>query len=286
MTKAEKLRALLNGSETILAPCAFDALSARCIEIAGFPMVGTTGFGIHGAYLGTPDNGLLTFNEMLSACTQMTETVEIPVMADAEGGYGNAINTYRTVREFEKVGLAGLFIEDQKLPPNCPFFKKTPGEISIEGMCGKIKAAVRAREDENFVICARTEAHGAEAVERVNAYAEAGADMVKIVPLTREELEYYPPRVNAPLHLGFAPGRGINDGLTAWDAGKMGYKVITFPMTVLFASVKAMLDILVRLKQDGTDDRLLERMTNFSEYFEVVHGGFYRDLEAQMLEGE
>lgn len=286
MTKAEKLRKLLDGPETILAPCAFDALSARCIEMAGFSMVGTTGFGIHGAYLGTPDNGLLTFNEMLSACSQMAEAVEIPVMADAEGGYGNAVNTFRTVREFEKAGLAGLFIEDQKLPPNCPFFNKTPGEVSIEEMCGKIRAAVRAREDEDFVICARTEAHGAEAVERANAYAEAGADMVKIVPLTREELEYYPPRVKAPLHLGFVPGRGINDGLTAWDAGKMGYKVITFPMTVLFASVKAMLDILAQLKQDGTDDHLLKQMTSFPNYFEVVHGDFYRDLESQMLKGE
>lgn len=285
MTRTGALRALIRGEETVLVPCAFDAISARCIEMTGFPMVGTTGFGIHGAYLGTPDNGLLTFNEMLSVCVRIASAVEIPVMADAEGGYGNAVNTYRTVQEFERSGVAGIFIEDQKLPPNCPFFKETPGEISIEEMCGKIRAAVRARTDENFVICARTEAHGEKAIERVNAYAEAGADMVKIVPLTRAELEYYPPRVKAPLHLGFAPGRGINDGLTAHDAGKMGYKVVTFPMTMLFASVKAMLDVLAQLKSDGTDDGLHDRMVSFSDYFEIVHGDFYRNLEEQTLKG-
>lgn len=127
MTRTGALRALIRGEETVLAPCAFDAISARCIEMAGFPMVGTTGFGIHGAYLGTPDNGLLTFNEMLSVCGRIASAVEIPVMADAEGGYGNAVNTYRTVQEFERSGVAGIFIEDQKLPPNCPLFQGDSG---------------------------------------------------------------------------------------------------------------------------------------------------------------
>lgn len=284
ITKAGALRRLLNSKEVILAPCAFDAVSARCIELAGFPMVGTTGFGIHGSFLGVPDNGLLTFPEMLSVCGHIANAVEIPVMADAEGGYGNAVNTYRTVQEFEQAGIAGLFIEDQRLPPNCPFFKATSGEISVAEMCGKIQAAVEARQDKDFVICARTEAHWDEAVERVNAYADAGADLVKIIPRSREELEYYPSRVKAPLHLGFAPGKGINDGLTAWDAGRMGYKIVTFPMTALFLSVKAMQDGLRQLKSEGTDDGLLSQMTGFPDYFQVVRGSFYRQLEHRLLE--
>ncbi len=282
MDMRKKLRELIARDGVVMAPCAFDALSARCIEDAGFELIGTTGFGMHGVMLGSPDNGLLAFNEMVEACSKMCEAVNIPIMADAEGGYGNAINTYRTVKTFEKAGLAGLFIEDQKLPPNCPFLKNTE-MISVKEMVGKIHAACDARNDTNFVIVARTEAHGDEAVERVNTYAEAGADMVKIIPMSRQELEYYPKRVKAPLHLGFAPGKGINDGLTAADAGKMGYKIVTFPMTTLFASVKAMKSILSQLKEKGADDELLPLQVNFDEYFKTVRADVFRAMDAKYL---
>ena len=199
MNVKKRLRELINGEGAVIAPCAYDAISARCIQSVGFDLIATTGFGMHGAMLGTPDNGLLAFNEMVEACGKMADAVDIPIMADAEGGYGNAINTYRTIRSFEKAGIAGLFIEDQKLPPNCPFFKGT-SMIREAEMVGKIKAACDARQDPDFVIVARTEAHGQEAVDRCNAYAEAGADMVKIIPMSRQELEYYQTVVKAPLH--------------------------------------------------------------------------------------
>ena len=284
MNVKKRLRELINGEGAVIAPCAYDAISARCIQSVGFDLIATTGFGMHGAMLGTPDNGLLAFNEMVEACGKMADAVGIPIMADAEGGYGNAINTYRTIRSFEKAGIAGLFIEDQKLPPNCPFFKGT-SMISEAEMVGKIKAACDARQDPDFVIVARTEAHGQEAVDRCNAYAEAGADMVKIIPMSRQELEYYPTVVKAPLHLGFAPGKGINDGLTAQDAGKMGYKIVTFPMTAMFASVKAMLAILTELKNSGTDDHLLDKLMTFEEYFKLVGADSYREMDAKYLLG-
>lgn len=284
MDTKQRLRELIAGDGVVMAPCAFDAISARCIERAGFDLVATTGFGIHGAKLGVPDNGMLAFNEMLETCSNMVDAVNVPVMADAEGGYGNATNTYRTIQSFEKAGLAGLFIEDQKLPPNCPFFKGT-SMISIDEMCGKIKAARDARKDPNFVIVARTEGRGEEAIERANAYYEAGADMIKPIPHTREELELYPTRIKAPLHLGFSPGKGINDGLTAWDAGKMGYKIVTFPMTALFASTKAMMAILRELKQRGTDDELLDSLMKFDEYFDLVNAEFYRQMDQKYLNG-
>ena len=278
MSKAKLLRDLLESKEVIMAPCAYDAISAKSIEAAGFRLIGTTGFGMHGAMLGTPDNGLLAFNEMADACSKMVDAVNIPIMADAEGGYGNAINTYRTVQTFEKVGLAGLFIEDQKLPPNCPFFKSTQ-MISTEEMCGKVKAATDARKDSDFVIVARTEAHGKEAVERCNEYIKAGADMVKIIPMSRSELEWYPSRVNGPLHLGFSPGKGINDGMTAWDAGKLGYKIITFPMTAMFASVKSIIKVLRELKIKGTDDSILDDLFTFDEYFKLIEADRYREMD-------
>ena len=239
MTRTGRLKELIRREGAVLSPCAYDALTARIIEITGFEMMGTTGYGMHGAILGCPDNGLLAFNEMVNMCANMASAVEIPIMADAEGGYGNAINTYRTVKEFERAGLAGLFLEDQKLPPNCPFLKQTE-TISVEEMCGKIKAAVDARTDPDFVIVARTDAPFEEAIERAEAYKEAGADMIKIVPKTKEELEILPRKVKLPLHLGFVPGKEINAGLTVKDAGQMGYKIVTFPVTALFSSVWAL----------------------------------------------
>lgn len=283
MDTKKRLRELMAKDGVIMAPCAFDALSARCIEAAGFDLIATTGFGIHGAKLGVPDTGVLTYNEMLETCSNIVDAVNIPVITDAEGGYGNATNTFRTIRGFEKAGLAGLFIEDQKLPVNCPFFKGTQ-MVSIDEMCGKIRAAVDARTDPNFLIIARTDAYGEEAVERLNAYAEAGADMVKPIPHDRTELEYFPKHLKAPIHLGFTPGR-ITNGLTAWDAGKMGYKIVTFPMTALFASAKAMMDALTELHKLGQDDGLLDKMYSFDEYFKLVNADTFRAMDEKYLKG-
>ncbi len=282
MTRTGRLRELIRREGAILSPCAYDALTARIIEITGFEMMGTTGYGMHGAILGCPDNGLLAFNEMVNMCANMASAVEIPIMADAEGGYGNAINTYRTVKEFERAGLAGLFIEDQKLPPNCPFLKQTE-TISVEEMCGKIKAAVDARTDPDFVIVARTDAPFEEAIERAAAYKEAGADMIKIVPKTKEELEILPRKVKLPLHLGFVPGKEINAGLTVKDAGQMGYKIVTFPVTALFSSVWALEGALRELKEKGTDEGLLDHMSTFEDYFRIVNVEKYRKMDVKYL---
>ena len=119
----KKLRQLLAENDYLIAPCAYDALSARAIQAAGFSLAGTTGYGMHGVVLGQPDTGLLALNETVSILSKMVDAVDIPILADAEGGYGSAMNVIRTVRECEKTGVAGLFIEDQKQPPNCPFIK-------------------------------------------------------------------------------------------------------------------------------------------------------------------
>ena len=199
-----KLRELLATNDYLVAPCAYDALSARAIQAAGFKIAGTTGYGMHGAVLGQPDTGLLALNETVSILSKMADAVDIPILADAEGGYGSAMNVIRTIKEYEKTGVGGLFIEDQKQPPNCPFIK-APELVSTDEMVGKIRAAVDTRKDKDLVIIARTDAPFEEAIERANAYMEAGADMVKILPKTREELEALPSRVNGPIHLGRCP---------------------------------------------------------------------------------
>ncbi|MGV1009075.1 MAG: isocitrate lyase/PEP mutase family protein [Dermatophilaceae bacterium] len=282
MIKARTLRALLDRDGVVVAPCAYDALSARCVEVAGFEMAATTGFGMHGTMLGVPDNGLMTFTEMMAACYNMASAVSIPLMADAEGGYGNAINTRRTVREFEKAGVAGLFIEDQVLPPNCPYIKGTR-QIPVAEMVAKIQAACDARKNPDTVIVARTDAPFAESVDRLQAYAEAGADMVKPMPRSRQELERFPAAVSHPMHLGFTAGQETTRGLTWRQAGDLGYKVVTFPFSQLFASARALLLVLQEIKDHGTDEAFFDRMVSFQEYLKLVDIDTFMALDEKYM---
>ena len=277
-----KLRELLATNDYLVAPCAYDALSARAIQAAGFKIAGTTGYGMHGAVLGQPDTGLLALNETVSILSKMADAVDIPILADAEGGYGSAMNVIRTIKEYEKTGVGGLFIEDQKQPPNCPFIK-APELVSTDEMVGKIRAAVDTRKDKDLVIIARTDASFEEAIERANAYMEAGADMVKILPKTREELEALPSRVNGPIHLVLYANKGINDGMTAADCGKLGYKIITFPMSCLFANVAATMSILQYIQENGTDEGYTGKVMQFNEYLKFIGVDEYKTLISKYL---
>lgn len=270
MSKArKKLRKLLWERKYLVAPCGYDALSAKAIEASGFDVMGTTGYGMHGVILGMPDTGLLSINEEVTMLKNMCAAVDIPILADAEGGYGNALNVIRTVREYEQAGAAGLFIEDQKQPPNCPFIKKAE-LISQQEMIGKIHAALDARVDEDMLIIARTDAPYEEAIERANAYMEAGADMVKILPKTKEELLALPSQVNGPIHLGLYRNKGINDGMTARDCGDLGYKIITFPVSSLFAQTYALLHYFQYLKANETDEGYDGQFVEFNEYLDFI----------------
>ena len=280
--QTRRLRELLATNDYLVAPCAYDALSARAIQAAGFKVAGTTGYGMHGAVLGQPDTGLLALNETVSILSKMADAVDIPILADAEGGYGSAMNVIRTIKEYEKTGVGGLFIEDQKQPPNCPFIK-APELISTDEMVGKIRAAVDTRKDKDLVIIARTDAPFEEAIERANAYMEAGADMVKILPKTREELEALPSRVNGPIHLGLYANKGINDGMTAADCGKLGYKIITFPMSCLFANVAATMSILQYIQENGTDEGYTGKVMQFNEYLKFIGVDEYKTLISKYL---
>lgn len=281
-SKPAMLRKLLAEVDTIIAPCAFDALSAKIIASAGFQLVATSGFDMHAAMLGTPDNGQLGFNEMAEALGKMADAVNVPILADAEAGYGNAINVIRTIRTFEKMGLGGVFIEDQKLPPNCPFVKDTK-VISVDEMCGKIRAAVEIRNDPDFVIVARSDAPFEEAIERAPAYMEAGADMIKINTKTRKELEELPKRVNAPLHVGFDGGTEMTEGLTAWDAGKMGYKIVTFPTAALLSGVKAMKKAMEEVYRTGTDQGFISEIMSMDEFLAFIGKREFEELEKRYL---
>jgi methylisocitrate lyase len=175
------MRDRLRSGRTIWAAGAYDALSAKIIESAGFQAVFTTGFGISASFLAKPDIGLYTMSENLAIVRQIVNSVELPVVADCDNGYGNEVNAARTVSEFESAGVAGLVIEDQVFPKCCPAIGTNPLEIvPIEQAVAKIRAAVEMRRDPDLVIVARTDAATEEeAIERARAYVAAGADMVQ-----------------------------------------------------------------------------------------------------------
>ena len=187
MSKGNALRALFAADEIVVAPGAHDALTARVIEKAGFSAVYMTGYGQAASHLGGPDVGLLTLTEMVDRARKMASCVEIPVIADADTGFGNAINVMRCVREYEAAGVAAIQLEDQVAPKRCGHMLGRE-VISKEEMAGKIRAAADARRDEGLMIIARTDArtvHGIdEAMARARAYEEAGADQYVISPLT------------------------------------------------------------------------------------------------------
>src|SRR5215212_1534224 len=190
---AAALRTLLEGGEPVLAPGAFDGLSARLIERAGFPAVYMTGFGASASLIGRPDVGLLSFDEMAGHARRIAQAVSVPLVADADDGYGNPLNVMRTVREYAAAGVAALHIEDQVAPKRCGHMEGKD-VIDAAEMVEKVRAAVEARRSSELVIIARTDARAVEgldaALERARCYRDAGADMLFVeAPETEEEIE-------------------------------------------------------------------------------------------------
>ena len=266
-----KLRELLETEEILIAPSAYDALSAKIIEKTGFKAIGTTGYGMSASLLGKPDVGLLTMTEVVDQCKRIANAVNVPVMADADTGYGNPINVIRSVKEFEKAGIAGIYIEDQVWPKKCGYIKGKRVIDLEEGMT-KIKAALEARDDPDFLIVARTDADvisTEEVIKRGNAYAKVGADLVKPQPHSMEELTACAKQINKPLHIG--TGRLGRFSPSVKELTEIGnVKVVTFPTTPLFAATKAMMDFLQVVKRTGTIDEYAERLLKFDDFTDFI----------------
>jgi len=275
MRVTTRLRELLAGPDLVVAPGAYDALSARLIAQAGFPAVYMTGFGTAASVLGQPDVGLLTMSEMVSRAAALAAVVgDLPLIADADTGYGNPINVRRTIREYERAGVAAVHIEDQMWPKKCGHMEGKQ-VIPLNEMVQKIHAAVDARQDPDFVIIARTDAnavHGFEdALQRGQAYHEAGADVVFIeAPRSIAELkaiaQTFP---NAPLLFNWAES-GKTPLLTLNEIQTLGYKLVIFPVSMLFAATYAMLSLLDVLKQGQTPTPFAEHMVTFSQFTDQI----------------
>jgi len=269
-----RLRALLDSGQTIVAPGAFDPLSARLVEEAGFPAVYMTGFGTSAALIGRPDVGLLTMTEMAGNAGRIAACVDIPVIADADTGYGNPLNVIRTVGAYEAAGVAGIHIEDQVAPKKCGHME---GKLVIpaEEMVQKVRAAVEARTQPDFVIIARTDARAPEGLERAlqrgRMYRAAGADALFIEALTseaeaREAIEAFP---GVPLLFNWAEG-GKTPPISLERVKELGYRIVIFPIAALLAATGGMRRILREIAQAGTPAAAMSELPTFAEFVDFI----------------
>lgn len=284
MNTRKMLREMLAAKEILVAPGAHDALTARIIEKAGFKAVYMTGYGQSASHLGRPDVGLMTQSEMVERARNISDCVDIAVVADADTGFGNAVNVARTVRLYEKAGVAALQLEDQVMPKKCGHMVGRQ-VVSKEEMVGKIKAAVDARVDEDLVIIARTDARTVygieEAIDRMKAYEEAGADLLFVEsPETIEEMELICKSFNKPVLANMVEG-GRTPMPTYEELEKIGYNIVIYPTASVYLTTKAMVDMCDALKKDKTTSGLIDQMIPFSEFNEIMGLQGIRDMEAK-----
>jgi 2-methylisocitrate lyase-like PEP mutase family enzyme len=287
--RGASLREMLAAGDMVLAPGCYDALGARLIEAAGFPAAYMTGFGSAAARLGRPDVGLMALPEMVDNARRIAQATDIPVIADADTGYGNSINVIRTVREYELAGVAAIHIEDQVMPKKCGHMEGKQVVPAAE-MVAKISAAVAARRSPDFVIIARTDARAIEGLEgalaRGRMYREAGADMLFIeAPQSVGEIEAvaraFP---DVPLLFNYAEG-GKTPPVSHAALRELGFRVVIFPLSMLLAATGAMRAALTSIKTDGTPISLLGSLVGFDEFLDFIGLPEVRELEQRFAEG-
>jgi 2-methylisocitrate lyase-like PEP mutase family enzyme len=270
---ASQLRELLKGPELISAPGVADALNARLVAQAGFQAIYMTGAGTSAVRLGVPDIGLLTMHEMVDNAGRIAEASGLPLIADADTGYGGPINVRRTIQAYERAGVAGVHIEDQQWPKRCGHLEgKTL--IPTEEMSAKIKAAVDARVDHDFVVIARSDALAVEgfeaALERGKAYEEAGADIIFIeAPRDMEQLRQIPKTFSVPSLYNLASS-GKTPLLPASEIEDLGYKIVIYPNLAILAAIPAITEMLAELKETGSVTDIIKRVATFREFFDLL----------------
>lgn len=271
-TVTKKLRALIARDGLVPMVGAYDALSARLVERAGFEVMHVGGYNLSAAHLGLPDVGYLTLSETVDLAGRIAANTQLPVIADGDDGYGNHLNTGRLIAELERAGLAGVHIEDQVFPKRCGHMagKRL---VAAEAFEQKIKAAVDARRDGDFVLIARTDAIAVEgfekAIERANLYAEAGADVVFVeAPESEEQAAAVPGAVARPALYNWCYG-GKSPLLPAERVAEMGYKFILFT-DALYAVSKTLIELYDEIKRNGTYLGYAERMLPFDAFNELM----------------
>lgn len=283
MTK-KTFRELLDQPGIIRAPGAYDAWSAKLIEQAGFPAVYMTGYGTSASVLGKPDIGLLTMTEMATAAGNIASAVTVPVIADADNGYGGELNVVRTVREYEKAGVSAIQLEDQAMPKRCGHMADKQ-IIGKREMLRKIKAAAYAKTFPDTVLIARTDARAVagfdDAVDRAIAYADAGADVIFLeAPQSVEEMESAVRAVKKPMLANLVES-GKTPFLPAGKLEEIGYKIVIYPVSALYAVTKTLQGLMLFLKEHSTTDGY--PMVDFPVFNELAGLRELRETEKKFL---
>jgi 2-methylisocitrate lyase-like PEP mutase family enzyme len=285
MNPRQTLRALLARQAYTVVPGSYDVLTARLVQLAGFEAVYLTGGG-YSRSNGYPDIGLLTMTEVTQWISRTVEAVDIPVIADMDAGYGNALNVIRAVREYEKTGVAAFHLEDQVSPKKCGHYEGKQ-IVSKAEMVGKIKAAVDARRDADMVIIARSDARAIEglqaSIDRVNAYLEAGADVGFVeAPQSAEELAAIPGKLIKPALANIFEG-GKTPPLPKKELEAMGFRIGIYPSQTHRAAIAAAKKVLAVLKRDGDTAAIESELATFNDREEAVGSLHWRELETKYL---
>lgn len=283
MTKPQQLKDLLTSGEAPIAIGVYDGISARIAQDAGFKVALMSGYGAAGSILGMPDYGLMTMTEMCSVVRNINRIIDIPLIADGDTGYGNPLNVRRTVIEYEEAGAAAIQLEDQIFPKRCGHMD---GKIVIPMLehCRKIEMAATTRKD--MLILARSDASASygidEAIKRVNAYHEAGADFVLIDAPGGDELKRIAESIKAPIMVNMVEG-GKTPILTKKELKNLGFSLICYPTVALFAAVYHMKEVLGDLMREGTSKNISAKLETFKDYTSLVGLPMLQELEKKYV---
>jgi carboxyvinyl-carboxyphosphonate phosphorylmutase len=288
-TQARRFRDMMNAPEILVVPSAYDALSAKVIEQTGFSAVHMTGSGTSASMLGLPDLGFTSVTEQATNAKNIVLAVDLPVIMDADAGYGNAMSTWRAIREFERAGIVGCHLEDQVNPKRCGHLE---GKrlISTREMVGKIEAAVQARSDPDFTIIARTDAKESlgldEAIRRSREYLAAGADCIFLEAMhSRDEMRRVRDELDAPLLANMVEG-GKTPWLTAKELEAIGYNLVIYPLSGWMAATAVLRKLFAELYETGTTQGFWDAQDlrmSFAELFEVFDYSKISELERRFV---
>lgn len=281
MNQAAKLKARLAQPGIVMAPGAMDSISARLVERAGFEAIYMTGFGATASRLGMPDIGLLTQTEMTEHARNMVRATSVPVIADADTGYGGPSNIHRTVREYIQSGVAAIHLEDQVAPKRCGQMAGIRLMDADESVL-RLKAAIESRGDDDLLIIGRTDAMPAsgaeEAIRRAHLYQDAGVDLVFVDGIKKiAEVEAVAKAVQGPKVVSIVDGNETT-ALTAKDLEELGFSVVFYAVTGLFTATRAMADAFANLKQSGTPAGA-SAQHSYAEFTDIVGIGFHQSLD-------
>ena len=278
----KNLRSMLKSNKPLVIPGVYDAIGAKIAEKVGFDAMFQTGYGTSATLFGMPDYGFIGGTETVDNARRICRAVKVPVIVDSDTGYGNALSVWKLVKELESAGASGIFLEDQRWPKRCGHMQGKE-VVSQEEYTEKLGAAIDARENKNFIIVARTDARATEgldaAIERGLQNKKTGADAVFVeAPRSIEEMKQIGKSIKAPLVANMIEG-GATPISSAQELHKMGFKIILYPLSVLFANTFATMNILQELKKTGTTSKYKNKVVNFDQFNDLVELSKFRKME-------